>query len=320
MTQIQKHVTSLKISHFIRKHKLVLFFGANKILTQQARFAFAQAPLNKVRSANYAQLGILPLLTAQIGRNEKKHILPIEHHLGLAHTNFKENSTQIDQQPAHLKRDKQLYSKQQMDTWLLGRAGLDCFGNVATVVKSFFSLELSWMLSNSQEKNILLIQNKIARTAVAEVATNALLRDVLIPKPLAIGQNALFQGPVVLLGISDTRQLQELMQLLTTAHSPDRQQESVFLLGGIYNNLLINHVQVNKLAVLGDKGQKSLISSLLYCMRKASCRIASTIHRSALLPVLVRAQHRLLELFIAREAMLREQLFYVRPINHKRSN
>lgn len=104
-------------------------------------------------------------------------------------------------------------------------------------------------------------------------------------------QGALFQGPSTLLGIKDVSQLHELLKLY-------KQQDTLVLLGGIYNNQAISDIQVQKLDKLNKEKQR-LDLKLISCGQNPILEnLSSMSYHAFFLPcILSKSKHRLIEIF-----------------------
>ena len=105
-------------------------------------------------------------------------------------------------------------------------------------------LDLGIQLKNFQDTDILVLKNTLIENLLAEQKYSN--RDNFV---------SIFQGPCFALGFSNLSQIKDILKI-TNQITP------IFLLGGIYNNQLINHLDISKLLQLDEKVHEVLITNL----------------------------------------------------------
>lgn len=89
------------------------------------------------------------------------------------------------------------------------------------------------------------------------VLKNTLIENLLVQQKYSNKDNfiSLFQGPCFALGFSNISQIKDILKIT-------KQTTPIFLLGGIYNNQLINHLDISKILQLDEKVHEVLITNL----------------------------------------------------------
>lgn len=101
------------------------------------------------------------------------------------------------------------------------------------------------------------IENNFLKGSDLLVLKNTLIESLLHQHQFSNLENftSLFQGPCFALGFSDFSQIQNILK--TT-----KQTTSVILIGGIYNNQLLDHLDIAKMLELDEKVHQILITNI----------------------------------------------------------
>ena len=89
------------------------------------------------------------------------------------------------------------------------------------------------------------------------VLKNTLIENLLIQEKFSNIHKftSLFQGPCFALGFSNSSQISDILKIT-------KQTTPIFLLGGIYNNQLVNHLDISTILQLDEKVHEVLITNL----------------------------------------------------------
>ena len=117
-----------------------------------------------------------------------------------------------------------------------------------------------WLNLRIQLKNLQVVKTtelgKIQETDIL-VLKNTLIENLLIQEKFSNIHEftSLFQGPCFALGFSNSSQISDILKIT-------KQTTPIFLLGGIYNNQLVNHLDIKKILQLDEKVHEVLITNL----------------------------------------------------------
>jgi ribosomal protein L10 len=116
-----------------------------------------------------------------------------------------------------------------------------------------------WLDLRIQLKNLQVDKATDQPTNLADILVlkNTLIENLLIQEKLSNIHHftSLFQGPCFALGFSNSSQISDILKIT-------KQTTSIFLLGGIYNNQFVNHLDIFKILQLDEKVHEVLITNL----------------------------------------------------------
>lgn len=260
MIQLKKRVARLKIQHFLKTNKLVLFFHYS---------------LNKNNTKNKSTCDIKTQLLS----------------LGQGSVFFIKNkiaqtlSKKADLQNTNSFTPEPLCRLPAPSTVLGTSSSFSETGVEARVRKKVFSLH------SFQDRGKISLPLKASQGNNPIAATNCSIeKNVSLDFAQLRQQTAFFQGPGALLGIKNVNQLHEILKLY-------RQRDALFLFGGIYGNQVIDCIQVERLGKLSQVEQALLDLQLVRCTQRPVLQVVFILSAYPFCSVLNRAKRRLVEVF-----------------------
>lgn len=302
MIQLKKKVTRLKIQHFLKKNKLILFlhYNTQNISSRGTHTTRNQLLLNEPTDLLLIKNRIAQrLVLAQLSES--------------VNTLINSRNTESNFTKDKPSKIKLLFQEAQCDSKISSQVTQE-ETKLFSSVKPAVELSCKKLLSRKKYKDLSLIRQeepeKNKCQLVGGIQDNEQIeKEEQKGEKIACGlfsftskeeKRVLFHGPSALLGVVDTTGLLDVLKIY-------KQQDAFFLFGGLYDNQILDHTQIERLALLSKKKDNVLYLELVNCLQKPTLKALSTVQNCTPFFYLKKLQYGLIEIFNFRNSQLSMQ-------------